>query len=102
VVRTLLAPVPGLVASIFGVGIGAFLAGKWASAAGVYHGAVVGAGWILLEALELVPTATYPGDAFADTVTIIALDGVTLLVGALAGWLARRDPPSSSGTGRAR
>ena len=102
VVRTLLPPAPALAAAILGVGLGAFLAGKWAHSAGLYHGAVVGAGWILLEALGLVPTASYEAGAFIDTVQIIVLDGLTLLVASVGGWLARRGPSSSSGTGRAR
>jgi len=101
-VRTLLAPIPGIAASILGVGLGAYLAGKWARSGGPYHGAVVGAGWIVLEAVGLVPTAFEGPDALTDTVVVIALDVLTLLVGSAAGWLARREPSSSSGRGTGR
>lgn len=102
VVRTLLTPLPAVAATIFGVASGAFLAGRWAKSAGVYHGAVVAAGFIVLQAVGLVPDGAYAGDAFADTVTVIVLDAATLLAGAIAGWLAWREPSSSSGTGRGR
>ena len=78
------------------------MAGKWADSAGIYHGAVVGAGWIALEALGAVPTASYSTDVLADTVVIIAIDALTLFAGSIGGWLARPDPSSSSGTGRGR
>lgn len=78
------------------------MAGKWAKAGGAYQGAVVAAGFILLEAIGLVPSTPYAGDALSDTVTIIVLDGVTLLAGAIAGWVASPGRASSSGTGRER
>ncbi len=102
VARTLLAPVPGIAASILGVALGGYLAGKLAKSGGLYHGAVVGAGWIVLEALGLVPTAYDSPDALTDTLVVTALDVLTLLAGSAAGWLAWRGPSSSSGTGRAR
>jgi hypothetical protein len=102
VARSFLAPIPGVAATIIGVGLGGFVAGKWAKTGGLYHGAVVGMGWIALEALGAVPTASYASDVLADTVIVIALDVVTLLAGSIGGWLARPDPSSSSGTGRGR
>jgi len=101
-VRTLLTPLPALAATVFGVALGAFLAGKWAKAGGAYQGAVVGAGFILLEAIGIVPSSAYEGDALSDTLTIIVLDVVTLLAGAVAGWIATPGRASSSGTGRGR
>jgi hypothetical protein len=102
VARTFLAPIPGSAATIAGIGVGGYIAGKWADSGGLYHGAVVGAGWIALEALGAVPTAVYGSDVLTDTVIVIALDLVTLLAGSIGGWLARSDPLSSSGTGTGR
>ena len=104
VARSLLAPSPGLAATIIGVGLGGYAAGKWAKTAGFYHGALVGVLWVALVAFGAMPTAPYARDVLADTVIVIALDVVTLLAGSLGGWLARPEParPSSSGTGRGR
>jgi hypothetical protein len=78
------------------------VAGKWADSGGLYHGAVVGVGWIALEALGAVPTPTYAADVLADTVITIALDAVTLFAGAAGGYFGRPDPSSSSGTDKGR
>ena len=51
IAREFLAPVPGGAATILGIGIGGYVAGKWADSAGLYHGAIVGAAWVALEAL---------------------------------------------------
>ncbi|HEU5162029.1 MAG TPA: hypothetical protein VFV54_02680, partial [Thermoanaerobaculia bacterium] len=93
--RYALAPIPGLVATMFGIGLGGFMAGKWADSAGLYHGAIVGAGWIALSAVGLVPTPVYAADVVADTVTVIWLDLATLAAASLGGWIARRDRSSS-------
>ena len=85
-----------------GIGIGGFLAGKQANAAGLYHGALVGLGWIAFETLALVPTATYSTDLVTDSVIVIAMDVATLVAGSLGGALARRGLSSSSDTGRGR
>ena len=100
--RTLVAPIPGIVATIFGIALGGFVAGKWADSAGIYHGAVVGMAWIVLEAIGPVPGASYSNDVLTDTVIIIAIDVATLAAASIGGWLARPGPSSSSGTGRAR
>lgn len=100
--RSTLAPIPGVVATIIGVGLGGFLAGKWADSGGLYHGAVVGMGWIALEAFGAVPTASFASDALADTVIVIAIDVAMLFAGSAGGYLARPDPSSSSDTGRGR
>ena len=100
--RSLLAPIPGVAATIIGVGMGGYVAGKLAKTAGLYHGALVGVSWIALEALGAVPSASYASDVLADTVIVIALDVATLVAGAIGGWIARPDPSSSSDMGRGR
>ena len=85
-----------------GIGIGGFIAAKWAKSAGLYHGAVVGAGWILLEALGAVPTASFSPDALTDTVFVVASDALVLFAGAFGGWRGHPEPSSSSDTGRGR
>ena len=97
-----LAPTLGSAATIVGIGIGGFLAGKQAKAATLYHGALVGLGWIALETFALVPTVRYATDVVTDTVIVIAMDVAVLIAGSLGGSLARRGPSSSSGTGRGR
>jgi hypothetical protein len=89
-------------ATILGVGCGGFIAGKWAKSAGLYHGAVVGAGWIALEAFGAIPTQSYSLDALTDTAIVTAIDAVTLIASSCGGWLARRDPSSSSDKGKGR
>jgi hypothetical protein len=85
-----------------GIGIGGYIAAKWAKTAGLYHGAVVGAGWILLEALGAVPTVSYSSDALTDTVFVAASDALVLFAGAVGGWRGRPEPSSSSDTGKGR
>jgi hypothetical protein len=97
-----LAPIPGSIATILGVAIGGFVAGKWADSAGAYHGALVGAGWIMLEAFGVVPSLRYSEDTITDTLIVFFVDLVTLIGASLAGWWARRGLSSSSGTGRGR
>jgi hypothetical protein len=89
-------------ATILGVGLGGLIAAKWAKSAGLYHGAVVGAGWIALEAFGAIPTQTYSPDALTDTAIVTAIDAVTLIASSLGGWLALRDPSSSSDMGKDR
>lgn len=100
--RSALAPIPGLAATIIGVGAGGFMAGKWARTSGLYHGAIVATGWVVLEAFGALPTASYATDALQDTVIVIGLDLVTLVAGSIGGYLARPEPSSSSDTGRGR
>ena len=97
-----LAPIPGSAATVVGIGIGGFLAGKRANAAALYHGALVGLVWIALETFGLVPTASYSDDLTTDTLIVIAMDVATLAAATLGGALARSGPSSSSDTGRAR
>jgi hypothetical protein len=100
--RSFLAPIPGLAATLLGIGLGGFVAGKWADSAGLYHGAMVGVGWIGLEIVGAIPYASYSSEPLTDTAIVIVIDVVTMLAGAIGGWLARPDPLSSSGTGRGR
>ena len=48
--RAVLAPIPAAVASVFGLCISGLLAGKLAAEGRTYHGALVGAGYVLTEA----------------------------------------------------
>ena len=100
--QQLLAPIPGLFATILGIGAGGFVAGKWADSVGLQHGAMVGVGYVALEAIGLAPSATYSSDVLADSAIVIGIDVVMLIVASFAGWLARRDPSSSSDTDRGR
>jgi peptidoglycan/LPS O-acetylase OafA/YrhL len=95
----------GIAAPLCGIGLGAFLAGKVAKNAGLYHGALVGVGYILIEAIGLAPAPLEPsGDGFAEGLSVIAGDALVLAVASLAGWIAapRATSSSSSGTGRGR
>jgi hypothetical protein len=99
-----LAPSFGSIAPIFGVAAGGFLAGKRAKHHTLYHGALAAAGYVVLEGIGVVPTPFPPAEnALADSIAIILSDGTLLAIGALAGWLARPEgPSSSSGMDRAR
>jgi len=105
----LLPPIPAAVASFFGLVVSGLLAGKLAPAARLYHGAVVGAGFVICEAVGLVPSGGAVADPLSDTALVIACDALRIAVAALGGWSARglagAEPPrgaSSSDTGRAR
>jgi hypothetical protein len=95
----------GIAAPLCGIALGAFLAGKLAKNAGVYHGALVGVGYVLVEAIGLAPAPLEPaGVGLTEGLSIIAGDALVLTVAALAGWIAapRAASSSSSGTGRGR
>ena len=95
----------GIAAPLLGIGLGGYLAGKMAKNGGLYHGALVGVGYVLVEAIGLAPAPFEPvGDGLGDTVSVIAGDAMVLALGALAGWIAspRATSSSSSGTGRGR
>lgn len=101
--RLLSATIPGLAATILGVALGGFVAGKWAKTAGLYHGAAVGVGWIALEAFGVAPSsAGSSAEVVSDTVMVIALDAVLLVTASLGGLVARPERASSSGRGRGR
>ena len=63
---------------------------------------MVGVGYVALEALGIAPGPSYAPDVVSDTAVVIALDLLVLLAASAAGYVARRDPSSSSGTGRGR
>jgi len=93
-------PIPAAVASVFGLFVSGLLAGKLATAARVYHGAVVGVGYVICEALGIVPGGGILADPVSDTVAVIVSDALRIAVAALGGWSARLW--SSSDTGRDR
>jgi peptidoglycan/LPS O-acetylase OafA/YrhL len=95
----------GIAAPLCGIALGAFLAGKLAKNAGLYHGALVGVGYVLVELVGLAPAPLEPvGEGLLEGLSIIAGDALLLGVAALAGWIAapRATSSSSSGTGRGR
>jgi hypothetical protein len=96
----LLPPIPAALASFFGLFVSGILAGKLAPAARLYHGAVVGAGYVLCEAVGLVPGPVTIADTFTDTVAVIALDALRLALAALGGWAAGLWSSSGTDTGR--
>lgn len=95
-----LPPIPAAVASYFGLFVSGLLGGKLASGAAAYHGALVGAGFVICEALGIVPARSYSADALSDTALVIVSDALSIAAATLGGWSARLW--SSSGTGRAR
>jgi peptidoglycan/LPS O-acetylase OafA/YrhL len=95
----------GIAAPLCGIALGAYLAGKLAKNAGLYHGALVGVGYVLVEVIGLAPPPFEPsGAGIAEGLWIIVGDGAVLALAALAGWIAapRATPSSSSGRGRDR
>jgi hypothetical protein len=95
----------GIAAPLCGIALGAVLAGKVAKYGGLYHGALVGVGYVLVEAIGLAPAPIEPlGDGIGEGLSIIAGDALVLALAALAGWIAapRATSSSSSGTGRGR
>ena len=100
VAAAVLPPIPAAVAPFFGLFVSGLLAGKLAVEARAYHGALVGAGYVIGEALGIVPGIGQSGDPIADTVAVIASDALVIAAAALGGWCARLW--SSSDTGKAR
>ncbi len=96
----LLPPIPAAVASFFGLFVSGLLAGKLAIWARAYHGALVGAGYVICEALGIVPGGGQSTDPLSDTAAVIATDALLLAVAALGGWCARLWSSSDRGTGR--
>ena len=95
----------GIAAPLCGIAFGAFLAGKVAKNGGLYHGALVGVGYVLVEAIGLAPAPLEPsGEGVAEGLSVIAGDALVLAVAVLAGWIAwpQATSSSSSGTGRGR
>ncbi len=99
------APIFGIAAPLCGIALGAYLSGKLAKYAGLYHGALVGVGYVLVEAIGLAPAPfELAGETLAEGISIIAGDALLLALGAVAGWIAapQAASSSSSGTGRGR
>jgi hypothetical protein len=95
----------GIAAPLCGIASGGLVAGKLAKNAGLYHGALVGVGYVLVEVIGLAPAPFEPtGTGLAEGVSIIAGDALLLAVASLAGWIAapQATSSSSSGTGRGR
>jgi peptidoglycan/LPS O-acetylase OafA/YrhL len=95
----------GIAAPLCGIALGALIAGKVAKNGGLYHGALVGVGYVLVEAIGLAPAPLEPsGEGFAEGLSVIAGDALVLGLAALAGWIAapQATSSSSSGTGRGR
>jgi hypothetical protein len=95
----------GIAAPLCGIALGAIVAGKLAKNGGLYHGALVGVGYVLVEAIGLAPSPLdTASDGLAEGLSIIAGDALLLAVAALAGWIAapQAASSSSSGTGRGR
>jgi len=102
-----LPPIPAAVASFFGLFVSGLLAGKLAFAARLYHGAVVGAGYVICVAVGIAPNGGGFADPLSDTVAVIASDALRIAVAALGGWTGQAGalpPPgeSSSDRGTAR
>jgi hypothetical protein len=95
----------GIAAPLCGIALGGLLAGKVAKHAGLYHGGLVGVGYVVVEAIGLAPAPFgSTGDSLTEGLAIIAGDALLLALAALAGWIAapRAASSSSSGTGRGR
>ena len=91
----------GIVAPLFGIALGALLAGKMAKNGGLLHGALVGVGYVLVEAIGLAPAPLDPsGDGFAEGLSVIAGDALVLALAALVGWIAVPRATSSSSAGK--
>ena len=93
-----LPPIPAAAASFFGLFLSGLLAGKLATLGRVYHGAVVGAGFVVCEALGIVPGVSYAADPLTETVAVIAADALAIAAAALGGWCSRLWSSSDKGT----
>ena len=96
----LLPPIPAAAASFFGLFVSGLLAGKLATLGRAYHGAVVGAGFVICEALGIVPGVSYVADPLSETVAVIASDALAIAAAAVGGWCARLWSSSDKDTGR--
>jgi len=96
----LLPPIPAAAASFFGLFLSGLLAGKLGNLGRAYHGAMVGAGFVLCEALGIVPGVSYVADPLSETVAVIASDALAIAAAAVGGWCARLWSSSDRGTGR--
>ena len=78
------------IASAVGVAAGGYLAGRLAKSAGLFQGAVVGALWVLAEALGPDLFVSGTTNLAVDTAATVIRDAVLLALGAAGGWLATR------------
>lgn len=86
-----LGPAANVIAPIIGCACGGFLAGRLATTAGMYHGVFVGAGWIVLELVGIVPTVTATGlGQLGESFAIIALDLFVIASATVGGFAATR------------
>ena len=93
----------GIAAPLCGIALGGFIGAKVAKNAGLLHGALVGVGYVLAEAVGIAPTPLEPTDAgIAEGLWIIGGDALVLAVAALAGWIAAPRAMSSSSSGMDR
>src|SRR4051812_37302132 len=95
----------GIAAPLSGIALGAFLAGKLAKNGRIYHGALVGVGYVVVEAIGLAPSPFEASAAgLTEGLTIIAGDALLLALAAAAGWIAapRATPSSFSDRDRGR
>ena len=93
----------GIAAPLCGIALGAFLAGKVAKNGGLYHGALVGVGYVLVEAVGLAPAPLEPsGEGFSEGLSVIAGDALVLALAVLAGWIAAPQATSSSSSDKGR
>jgi hypothetical protein len=95
----------GIAAPLCGIALGAVLAAKLAKNGGLYHGALVGVAYVVVEAVGLAPAPLEPsGNGVAEGLSVIAGDALVLGVAALAGWIAAPEakPSSFSDRGRGR
>ena len=99
-ITALLPPIPAAAASYLGLAVSGFLAGKLAIGARAYHGALVGAGYVVCEALGIVPSGSYSADPLSDTVAVIASDALAIAAATLGGWSARLWSSSDKDRGR--
>jgi hypothetical protein len=94
-----IAPGVGIAAPFLGIAGGAYLAGKVAKFAGLYHGTLTAVAYIVAATFGLAPVPLEPllGGGVAESVWIIVGDLLLLAVAAAAGWLGspRRAPSSS-------
>lgn len=81
------APVLGSAATPLAIALGGFLAGRWAGTAGLLQGGMVGALWIVGEAIAGIGAAAPVADPLADLVLVLASDVVRIALGAAFGWL---------------
>ena len=79
----------GLVGKVVAVAIGGAVAARRASGAGAFHGAVVGAGWILVFSDISGPAGADAG-IVVDTASTVVFDLFYLSAAAAGGWLAGR------------